>query len=83
MTTPGQAVSYVIACVIPHNLGIQKGDTVDKAEHPFDVFNPTAHQVGCNSQEGVRWGITLHKHTLDKSMYSYIYLVIDKWFMNI
>ena len=47
-----QAVSYVIACVILHNLGIQTGDIVDKAEHPVDAFNPTAHQVGCNSQEG-------------------------------
>ena len=49
MSTAGQAVSYVIACVILHNLGIQTGDIVDKAEHPVDAFNPTAHQVGCNS----------------------------------
>ena len=51
-TTPGQAVSYVIDCVILHNLGIQTGDIVDKAEQQVEAFNPTAHQVGCNSQEG-------------------------------
>ena len=41
--TPGQAVSYVVACVNLHNLGIQPVEIVDKAEQPVDAFNPTAH----------------------------------------
>ena len=44
--TPRQAVSYVVACVTLHNLGIQTGDIVDKAEQSVDTFHPTAHQVG-------------------------------------
>ena len=51
-TTPEQAVSYVVACVILQNLGIQTGDVMDRQDQPADAFNPTAQQVTCNSQEG-------------------------------
>lgn len=53
-TTPEQAVAYVVACVILHNLSIQTGDVMDRQDQPMDAFDPTAHQVACNSSEGSR-----------------------------
>lgn len=44
-TTPEQAVGYVVACVILHNLGIQTGDVMDRVDQPMDAFDETAHQV--------------------------------------
>ena len=71
--TPGQAVSYVVACVNLHNLGIQTGDIVDKAE----AFHPTAHQVGCNSQEGSAMRDYIEQ-TCFGLKHVFIYLLIDK-----
>lgn len=51
-STPEQAVGYVVACVILHNLGIQTGDVMDRVDQPMDAFDETAHQVACNSPEG-------------------------------
>lgn len=51
-TTPDQAVGYVVACVILHNLGIQTGYVMDRVDQPMDAFDETAHQVACNSPEG-------------------------------
>ncbi|XP_065938425.1 putative nuclease HARBI1 [Magallana gigas] len=42
-TTPEQAVGYVVACVILHNLGIQTGDVMDRVDQPMDAFDETAH----------------------------------------
>lgn len=41
-TTPEQAVGYVVACVILHNLGIQTGDVMDRVDQPMDAFDQTA-----------------------------------------
>ncbi|XP_062580613.1 putative nuclease HARBI1 isoform X2 [Saccostrea cucullata] len=51
-TAPEQAVAYVVACVILHNLGIRTGDVMDRLDQQVDAFDPTAHQVVCNSPEG-------------------------------
>jgi hypothetical protein len=53
-TNPEQAVSYIVACVVLHNLGIQTGDVMDRHDQPVDRFDQNAHHLACNSQEGSR-----------------------------
>ncbi|XP_055999383.1 putative nuclease HARBI1 [Ostrea edulis] len=53
-TTPEQAVAYVVACVILHNLSIETGDVMDRQDQPMGAFDQTAHQVAYNSPEGSR-----------------------------
>eukprot|EP00105_Crassostrea_gigas_P046308 XP_019930456.1 PREDICTED: putative nuclease HARBI1 [Crassostrea gigas] len=52
-TNPDQAAAYVIACVVLHNIGIERGDIM---YHRQDVdatpYNPTDHHVAFNGAEG-------------------------------
>ncbi|XP_062597698.1 putative nuclease HARBI1 [Saccostrea cucullata] len=52
-TNPDQAATYVVACVVLHNIGIESGDVMDKGCDAADAnSNQADHQVAYNAQEG-------------------------------